>query len=121
MNIILGNDAAAQARERYVVLELDSFQLPHRDDTITAYCVIEELTLDEISQVPHLETLHRDLMQHYRGRHWNYCLQAMDHLRGCWRGIMDSFYDELTQRIQEFQTNDPGPAWDGRVLRDTGV
>jgi len=38
-------------------------------------------------------------------------------LTGCWNGEMDTFYQHLTDRINEYATNPPGPDWDGVILK----
>lgn len=118
MNIILGEAAAQQARERYTVLELDSFQIQGHTDIVTAYCVIDHVPLEEIALSPSLEALHRSLIEHYRARRWDQCQEAIGNLRGHWRGVLDTFYDALEQRVQEFRDNEPRADWDGRVLRE---
>ena len=117
MNIILGEAAAQQARERYTVLELDSFQIQGHTDVVTAYCVIDHVPLEELALSPSLEALHQTLIENYRHRRWDQCHEAINNLRGHWRGALDTFYDALQQRVQEFQNQEPGSDWDGRVLR----
>ena len=121
MNIILGTDAAVTARERYTVLELDVFRIAGHPDPVPAYCVIEHIPLEEIALTASIETLHQDLMDHYRRRQWQYCLGAIEHLRGRWRGELDSFYDTLAQRIRGYQDHEPGEDWDGTVMRQDAV
>ena len=117
MNIILGKPAADQARERYLVLELDQFRIQGHPDSVPAYCVIEHIGLDELGVTPALEDLHRNLMQAYRRAQWSYCLQAIDNLHGHWRGHLDSFYDSLRDRIVSLQAQELPPDWDGSIER----
>jgi hypothetical protein len=117
MNIILGTAAADQARERYTVLELDTFRIQGHPDPVPAYCVIEHIPLEELALTQSMQTLHGDLMEHYRQRRWEYCQEAIQHLRGRWRGELDSFYDALSDRIQAYQAKEPDRDWDGAVLR----
>ena len=116
MNIILGDIAAQQARERYVVLELDRFRVPGQPQDITAYCVIEHIALDELSQVPDLTQQHQNLIDSYRVQDWDRCDQCLDQLRGRWQGVLDSFYDSVAQRIGQ-QRDNPSESWDPVVIR----
>ena len=117
MNIILGEQAAAEARERYVVLELDSIRVKERDEVVKAYCVIETVGIDELSMVPTLTQAHQDLVENYRARNWDQVLDRAETLCGHWRGSLDSFYKDIMSRVQQFKITDPGPNWDGCLLR----
>jgi len=119
MNIILGKPAADIARERYVVLELDHFRVQGHPDTVPAYCVIEHIGLDELGVSPALQDLHANLIQAYRRGQWSYCLQALDNLQGHWRGHLDSFYNDLRQRIVDLQDQPLDQQWDGSILRES--
>lgn len=117
MNIILGREAAQQASERYVVLELDHFRLPDQDSPIPAYCVIEHIPLEELGVAPALQDMHANLVRAYRQQQWDYCLQTIHGLRGHWRGDLDSFYADLESRIQDLRTQELAQDWDGSILR----
>ena len=117
MNIVLGEENIRDIRERYIVLELDQFQIPGRDAPITAYCVAENLPVNELLQLDRWQDLHSNLIKNYRLKNWNYCLQALDHLQGRWDGQVDSFYQSLRQRIQDLQTQDLDETWTGVIDR----
>jgi len=63
--------------------------------------------------------LHSNLLIEYRKRNWNYCQQALDHLMGSWNKELDSFYDDLRNRIDAFSENDPPADWDGIIVKQT--
>jgi adenylate cyclase len=113
MHIIFGDDTAVTMSEKYTVLELDQMRLEPGGSIDTAYCVIESLPLHEIPEIEQLKHLHTKLMENYRKKDWNFCEQAISHLRSRWGGAMTSFYDELSNRITTFKDNDPGADWDG--------
>lgn len=121
MNIIFGKDNADTIDDRYVVLELDTFRVSNVPDPVTAYCVIDQMLLEEIPLVNHYRDLHKNLLKNYRARNWSFCIQALEHLRGRWRGEIDSFYDDLEQRVSRLQDQDPGQDWDGFIERDSGA
>ena len=115
MNIIFGDNIAELAREKYTVLELDTFLVDGQ--TATAYAIVEKIPLLEMTNLPHYQDLHRNLMQEYQKRNWKYCEHAIDHLRGRWSTELDSFYSELQQRIQNLKTQSLDDSWTGAIPR----
>ena len=117
MNIIFGDNVAELAKEKYTVLELDTFLIRDRDQTATAYAIVEKIPLLEMTNLPHYQDLHRNLMQEYRKRNWKYCEDAIGHLQGRWGTELDSFYSELQQRIQNLKTQSLDDSWTGAIPR----
>jgi len=117
MNIIFGDNVAELAREKYTVLELDTFVIEDRDQTATAYAIVEKIPLLEMTNLPHYQDLHRNLMQEYRKRNWKYCEDAIGHLQGRWSTELDSFYSELHRRIQNLKTQSLDDSWTGAIPR----
>lgn len=115
MNIILGDEHARELEQKHIVLELDRFRISGLEHPITAYCVTEDLSIQSMMKVSTMKDLHQGLMRNYRSRNWNYCQQAIDHLRGQWDGQLDSFYDELSARISALQSQILDEAWDGVI------
>jgi hypothetical protein len=115
MYIIFGKELADQAGEKYTVLELDTIQLEPNSTCVPSYCLVEkeQIPLAEIAQMEHYIKLHHKLMENYRRKDWNFCKQALEHLHGRWGGTVNSFYDTLTTRINQFQQADPGNDWNG--------
>jgi len=108
MNIIFGRDQAAALSGRYTVLELDTIRVKSTDTEITAFCVVESIPILDMPRLESMKSLHENLLIEYRKRNWNYCTQAMEHLVGFWGHELDTFYDNLKDRIAEYQTNEPG-------------
>ena len=114
MNIIIGEKNAEEARDKYTVLELDTFST---DDggTVTAYCLLELDAMEDLFTLQQFRDLHQNLMKNYRLKNWNFCEQALEHLRGRWRGEVDSFYDDLASRVTALRLQPPGEDWDGTM------
>jgi hypothetical protein len=121
MNIIFGTEMAKQAQDRYTVLELDVFNLVPTNEVVTAYCVVETIPIEEMPTIESLKELHSNLMAEYRKRNWSYCEDAIAHLTGKWQGELDSFYTELSQRIQTFKQQDLPEDWTGRLDKTVEV
>jgi hypothetical protein len=105
MNIIFGDNVAELAREKYTVLELDTFMIEGRDQTATAYAIVEQIPLQEMATLDRFQDLHHTLLKEYRKSNWKYCEDAIEHLKGRWQGELDSFYDELYNRVQSLKTH----------------
>ena len=115
MNIIFGDNIAELAREKYTVLELDTFMI--EDQTATAYAVVEKIPLQEMATLDQFKTLHENLMVEYRKRNWKYCEDAMEHLKGRWNTELDTFYSEIYNRIQDLKTQLLPDDWIGAVIK----
>jgi len=117
MHIIFGNDQANILKEKYVVLELDTFKFSPSGLTAIAYAVVEHVVIAELAMIETLNKLHTDLMINYRKKDWNFCDQAIEQLVGKWNGELDSFYIELQRRISTYKETDPGENWDYLIHR----
>ena len=113
MNIILGRENVEQAQEKYTVLELDTLLINGAADPVTAYCLIEQIPIDQISNIDQFRDLHNNLMKNYRLQNWKYCEDAIEHLRGKWGGELDSFYTEMSQRISQLRQQVLDDDWQG--------
>lgn len=115
MNIIFGRENAALMSERYTVLELDTIKFSNGNE-ITAYCAVETIPIINMPRVESMKNLHTNLIENYRTRNWNYCEQALEHLKGFWNSEVDTFYDSIDSRIKQEQAN-PTDEWDWRITR----
>jgi len=121
MNIIFGTEMAKQAHDRYIVLELDTFNLLPTNEVVTAYCVVETVPIEEMPAIERLKESHSNLMAEYRKRNWSYCEDTIAHLISKWSGDLDSFYIELSQRIQDLKQQDLPEDWTGRLDKTVEV
>jgi hypothetical protein len=117
MNILLEPQITPEMRQRYLLLELDSFRVAPQGDPIASYCLLDRLDLSEMLVMQQYLDLHSNLMPNYRQRNWNLVNQAIDDLRGRWNCQLDSFYDTMAQRVKELQNDDPPQDWDGVIDR----
>ncbi len=115
MNIIIGKDKLNELDGRYVILELDIMRVG--SDQHQAYALVDSLELSELQYLDRYRTLHNKMMENYRRRNWDFVDQALGHLRGRWRGALDSFYDEMGQRVTVLRNQDLPDTWDGIVDR----
>lgn len=117
MNIILGRENVEHLVDKYVVLELDTLKLSPDTEPVTAYCILEQLPLEEMLTLEEFKSLHENLIKNYKLKNWKFCEDAFEHLYGKWRGDLDSFYTNLEQRVADYKANDPGSDWTGCVIK----
>ena len=116
MNIIFG-DAAKQLPDSYIILELDTIVVQPVNQRIETWCVVESVPANELVVLDKNKKMHSELMSEYRSQHWERCLELIGGLAGLWEGEVDSFYEELKKRINNFKQNPPEPGWDGSLVR----
>jgi hypothetical protein len=104
-----------KVREKYTLLELDTFRFADSNTTSIAYCLVENTPITEMFTIEQFLELHKNLMKNYRLQNWKFCEDALEHLTGKWNGELDTFYNEVNRRIQLYKVNDPGPEWDGVI------
>jgi hypothetical protein len=121
MNIIFGIEQAEKLRERFTVLELDTFTFGTNGPNVTAYCVVEGIPLDKLPLVESWQRLHEALIKNYQQRNWTYCGTLIEQLTGAWNLEMNSFYDELKLRISRLIEENPGEEWTPIIQRPIGA
>ena len=119
MNIIFGDNIAELAQEKYTVLELDTLVMSGQDQTATAYAIVEQIPLQEMSTLDQFKNLHENLMVEYRKRNWKFCEDAIGHLQGRWNTELDTFYTEIYDRIQSLKTQSLPDDWNGFVVKSS--
>ena len=118
MNIILGSDRAKELSEKYIVLELDTITFDGITP-VTAYSVVD-FSLEDLPTADSVVRVHQDLMSNYKARKWELCLNAIQYLVGSWRGELDSFYENLKDRVESNQANEPDENWTGWIHKVLG-
>lgn len=117
MNIIFGEDNAKALSEKYIVLELDTFKFPEVDEDMIAYCVVDGMPFDELSSAEENKNRHVALLEGYKAQKWDSCLDGIDDLLGCWGGEMDTYYDNLRERVTAYAENAPADDWTHVIVK----
>ncbi len=97
MHIVLGHEVAAGLRENYTVLELDTFET--KGQKVTAFCIINEIPLQELPQLEQNKQLHAEFLNQYYQGNYDNCEVIVQGLLGKFNGELDSFYEILIDRI----------------------
>ena len=115
MHIVLGDQITKEISDKYVVLELDSFQIPGKDHAVSAYCVVENVPIHELPQADQFRDLHAQMIRNYRLGNWKFCEDALKYLQGRWNGEVDSFYHALGARITDRKQQPDNITWDPTI------
>lgn len=123
MLVVFGKENADKLKDRITILELDTFMQDGLPEPVTAYAVIqfEDIPLDEIPHIENMANLHNTMWVEYRARRFGFCEQAMEHLRGKWKGTLDSFYDEFGSRIKTLQESNLPENWSSVIYKSVPV
>lgn len=118
MNLIFGRENAQALESKYTLLELDTIRFGKDTAEITVFCAVENIPLLDMPKVDSMKALHENLMIEYRKRNWNYCVQALEHLTGFWNHELDTFYNNLLERITQYIETAPSDDWDGVIIKE---
>ena len=116
MHIIFDEQTANILREKHTVLELETFSV--QDQTVKTFCVVEQIPIEQLSQIESMRNLHEKLIENYYKRDWSFCEQSIEHLHGQWGGELNTFYDEISSKIINYKENEPGSDWTGIVSKN---
>jgi len=117
MNIIFGQENAKLMADKYTVLELDTVCASNKGMTLTAYCTVENIPLDQMITLSDDKKLHENLIHCYKNRNWNQCFDNIEQLMGKWGGELDSFYHELQNRIIHLQIQNLDGSWTSTLIK----
>lgn len=116
MNILFGSAVTDEIRDKYILLPLDTFYFTAADRQETAYCLIDNISITELMSVDEQIAQHNELIEHYQQGDFDSCRQRIDQLMGQWGGEIDSFYQELIDRIKNRNVDKDN--WSPVIVRD---
>lgn len=121
MQIIFGKEQRQLLDEKFTILELDTFAQEGLNSPVTAYAVIgfNDVPLMDIPSIERFNRMHDALMVEYKKKNWDFCLQALEHLKGQWSKQLDSFYEILESRILELSKTALPDDWSPVVMKST--
>ena len=101
MQVIFSRAAADQLRERYTVLELETFTV--QDTVLETFCVVpaEKMNLGELPNLDSHIKMHQELIKQLKVKNYQFCIDAIDHLMGKFGGELDSFYKIVLERCNK--------------------
>lgn len=99
MNVVFSRQIAEQLKEKYLVLEMETF--PAGERLVETFCVVggDSIPQSEMPTLKHYEQLHIDFVAALKQGKNSFCLELIPHLRGKFGGELDSFYDIIYERL----------------------
>lgn len=100
MQIIFSRQIAEELRDRYTILELETFTV--QDTILETFCVVSGETMN-LADLPHLADhvrMHEEFIAHLKLKNYKFCLDAIEHLMGKFGGELDSFYEIVLERCK---------------------
>jgi hypothetical protein len=98
MQIIWNSTAAQKLRSSHTVLELETF--PVNGETITAYCIVPpEKIFGDITRLPSIVEMHVAFITAFNEKNYQLCQDIAPNLIGCFGGELDSFYENILDKI----------------------
>jgi hypothetical protein len=116
MNILFDSAVTDEIRDKYILLPLDTFYFTSADRTETAYCLIENVPILNMMSVEKDIELHNLLIERYKQQDWDSCQTTIDQLLGRWEGELDTFYNEILDRLNSGKVEQEN--WTPTVVKD---
>jgi hypothetical protein len=117
MNIIFDTNHIESLQNNNIVLELDTFYVPKLSKNVTAHCVIDHVSISDLDKIQHVQNLHNTLMTAYKSKDFKLCQELIPHLIGSFSGEVDSFYLEMSNRIQDLLKTAVPADWTNVIVR----
>ena len=104
MQIIFHRDIDEQIKDKYLVLELETFEVEGK--LLETFCVVppESVPLNEIPLLDKHTALHSEFIKNLKIKNYQFCVAAAEHLTGKFGGELDSFYAIVVGRAQQEPT-----------------
>ena len=124
MNVVFGKNKLDEhikaMKERYIVLELDTFKGPMDSVPITCYGIIsaQDLTIEKLPKAEQMAALHQNMMANFGTQNWQFCVDAIEHLMDFWPEGYSEFYQSILDRIADYTANPPGDNWKPIIIKD---
>ena len=117
MNIIFEEKLTEDIREKYILLELDTFS-PEPNVFKKCWALIgkDEVNVQEVHNMDQFTDLHHNMIKNYGLKNWKFCHDALDHLIGKFRGEIDSFYRIMRERVEQLEKINLPDTWSPVVI-----
>lgn len=99
MQVIFNRQLAEELSDRYIILEMETFELPD-NQKLETFCVVsaEQMDLRELPNVDVDKKFHQKFIQELKQKNYQFCLEAVEQLKGKFGGELDSFYETIRER-----------------------
>jgi hypothetical protein len=99
MFIFFGDETAEKLKENYIILPLEKFEKDGK--TMRAYCVVpgDKISIAELPNIPLYKNLHSQLIDKFEQQDFKTAKDTIELLLGKFGGELDSFYQEITKKL----------------------
>lgn len=113
MKIIYGKEQAETLDDKYIVFELDTFNITNVEEPMTAYCVVsaDEVALQQLPDMEHWKKFHSEFIHGYKTKQFKYCKDCITNLKKRIGPEMDSYYEIMETRIDDYLENGVPDDW----------
>jgi hypothetical protein len=100
MQIVFNPESVEEIRQRYTLVELETFDVPGSDVPLTAFCVVpvEKLAFMDLDKLQEQKANHQVFLNALRNSQWDSIIAYYNIMRGSFGGELDSFYSEIVSR-----------------------
>jgi adenylate cyclase len=114
VGILIGSRTAAAVRDLFVVLELDLLQVKGKTEPERIYTIAGRKADAVAASFAALAELNAAMLEHYRNRDWQKCLETILRCRELGREAgLEEFYNLYVERVRRLIEAPPEPGWDG--------
>jgi hypothetical protein len=100
MQIVFNPASVEEIRQRYTLVELETFYVAESTVPLTAFCVVpvEKLAFTDLDKLEEQKANHQVFLNALRNSQWDLIIKYYDTVRGSFGGELDSFYGEIVSR-----------------------
>jgi predicted amidophosphoribosyltransferase len=101
MQVIFSRKIADELRDRYTILELETFTV--QDQILETFCVVSGEKMN-LADLPHLADhikMHEEFVEQLKQKNYKFCASAIEQLMGKFGGELDSFYEIVLERCKK--------------------
>ena len=117
VRIVIGENTYRRA-EDYAVIELDIIKVKGKNEAVRIFALLGEPAMRDEPGFQVLSKRHAAMLEAYRGQNWAEARSLAAECRTL-DGGLDGLYDLYDERIDAFESDPPGPDWDGVFVATT--
>lgn len=111
-SVIVSEETRQAAAEDFAFLEVDYIAQSKADRPVRLYAMLENPVARGSPKIRALITFHEHIFRSLRSQQWGQARTLVEQCRNL-SGASQSLYDLYMARIRYFESNPPGPGWDG--------
>jgi adenylate cyclase len=110
--VIASEETQQKAASGFAFLEVDYVAQSKEDPPVRLYAMLDNRVARASPKVRALITFHEHIFQSLRSQQWEKAKALVEQCRNL-SGACQTLYDLYLARIRYFESNPPGPGWDG--------